>query len=199
VTPIKEKKIPDAVLRSATVVLETVWQAFRNGLRRLRTVGRNSAPAESSPPFLLGGRHAPTNRNVLTLIVGYAALAATPAHAWNNRPGVLRAAETLAAEVERLDTALHTINAPQSRHRQNASTSKETVTEFATEVRQGASYQHAYGEMQHIRQDVALIRDELALYPYLLQNPTVEIEWRHTPHCLPQSGSPDVLGHSRSV
>ena len=112
------------------------------------------------------------------LALGYAVLAASPALAWNNRPGVLRAAEILADEIERLDTALHTIHAPPSiiakvHH------FEETATEFANDVRGGASYQHAYAEMQHIRQDVGLVRDEFALYPHLLRDRVVEQEWRH--------------------
>jgi len=111
-------------------------------------------------------------------ICGGSLAQAEPGGFWANRPNVIRAADVLAEEVEHFDTSLHNISAPQHviakvHH------FEETVTEFVNEVRAGMSYQEATQEMNHIRQDVGLIRDELYAHPQLLQNPIVNREWRH--------------------
>lgn len=96
---------------------------------------------------------------------------------WENRPNVVRAAETLAQEVEALDTALHNVTAP-DHIIQKVHHFEETVTEFAEDVRT-MPYQEAVQEMSHIRQDVDTLRQELSAHPQLLQNPAINNEWRH--------------------
>lgn len=113
---------------------------------------------------------------VAAFAVGF--LAATDANAWQNRPNVIRAAQVLEEEVEHFDTSLHNIHAPNDliavvHH------FEETVMEFLEEVRNGCSYQFAQSEMNHIRQDVGLIRQKLSIYPSVLHNPAVSREWQH--------------------
>jgi len=97
---------------------------------------------------------------------------------WQNRPGVIRAAQILAEEVEHFDTSLHNISAP-AHVIAKVHHFEETVTEFYEGVSGPWSYQEATQEMNHIRQDVQLIRNELYAHPQLLQNPTVYREWNH--------------------
>ncbi len=96
---------------------------------------------------------------------------------WPNRINVQRAAEKLAQEVEYFDTALHEISAPHDVI-QVVHHFEETAMEFVEIARRG-TYQEAYAEMSHIRQDVQLIRDQLYRYPQLLNYPKVDTEWRH--------------------
>ena len=56
---------------------------------------------------------------------------------------------------------------------------EEVVTEFVDEVRAGCTYQYALQEMNHIRQDMDLLRTMFTQYPQLLQYPAVYNEWRH--------------------
>ncbi len=111
---------------------------------------------------------------VAVLIAGNSAFAES---FWPNRPNVVRAAQTLADEVEHFDTALHNIHAP-DHVIQKVHHFEETVTEFV-EIAAHGTYQEAYSEMNHIRQDVQLIRDEMYAHPHLLHNPAVATEWRH--------------------
>lgn len=106
-----------------------------------------------------------------------AAFVSTTAVAWPNRAQVIRTAEVLGEEVERFDEALHEVNAPadliEITHH-----FEETSWEFQEIARRG-SFQEAQAEMAHIRQDVGLMRDKLARYPWVLNYPTVATEWRH--------------------
>lgn len=104
-------------------------------------------------------------------------IAAAPANAWQNRPNVVRAAQVLASEVERFDEALHNIQAPTDLI-QTVHHFEETVMEFAQET-QTCTYQMAQQEMNHIRQDVGLIRNKIAQYPYVLNHYLVAQEWQH--------------------
>ena len=112
------------------------------------------------------------------LAVGLVAFAA-PAKAdhWANRPAVIRAADKLAEEMEHFDEAMHAAHAPEH-FIGKVHHFEETVMEFATEVRT-CTYQQAYQEMNHIRQDVGLIREEFNAHPQLLQNFQVYTEWKH--------------------
>ena len=100
------------------------------------------------------------------------------AQAWPNRPNVVRAAEKLADEIERFDTALHEVRAPQPLL-QRVHHFEQTVAEFVKDVRGGCSYQSAVSEMAHIRQDVGLVRDLIARYPGVTASAKVATEWRH--------------------
>jgi hypothetical protein len=110
-------------------------------------------------------------------LVGFTMFASAEANAWINRANVVRAAEILEQEVEALDTQLHNVNAPaevvQTMHH-----FEETAMEFAEIARRG-TYQEANAEMHHIRQDIQLIRDQFARYPWLLSNIGINTEWRH--------------------
>ncbi len=101
---------------------------------------------------------------------------AVAADNWYNRPEVLRSAEVLATEVEHFDEALHDVNAP-THVIQKVHHFEETVMEFVDDIRAGASYQSSWQEFQHIRQDVASIRQEMSAHSYLLQNQKVNLEW----------------------
>lgn len=96
---------------------------------------------------------------------------------WQNRPQVIRSAETLRDEVEHFDEAMHQGGAP-AHFIEKVHHFEETVMEFAQMVRT-CSYQEAYQEMNHIRQDIQMLRSEFNAHPQLLQNFQIYTEWNH--------------------
>ena len=118
-----------------------------------------------------------TVKGLLLAIVTTGTFAVAEPDGWFNRPNVVRAADTLAQEVESFDTALHKVTAP-DHIIQKVHHFEETVTAFAEDVRK-MPYQEAVHEMIHIREDVETLRQELSAHSQLLQNPAIDTEWRH--------------------
>lgn len=94
-----------------------------------------------------------------------------------NRPRVIQASTRLASEVEHFDEALHDVNAP-AHVIKLVHHFEETVTEFAM-MAKTASYQELYSEFDHIREDMKMIREEMAQHPKLMQNQNVFQEYQH--------------------
>lgn len=103
---------------------------------------------------------------LLTLFVG--GLASAEGDGWSNRQNVIRAAMRMAEAVEVFDGHLHAVDAPTALIGA-AHHLEETVLIYVSDLEE-MPYKAAVAELNHIRQDMELIRREMFRVPKLLGN-----------------------------
>lgn len=121
-----------------------------------------------------------SKRVLAILVAGIAFAGFAPASALANcskdRPGLIRSAETLKVDIEKLDEALHEAEAPGQvigviHH------FEEGILEFVEDLRNGSTCQVAIEEFQHFHEDIQLIYRALSDRPDLFYRNAVLGAW----------------------